>query len=94
MALSRFLAALYTVKEVAKLVEADLDLKRSGRSFENRGRGRIGFDSHSHTTNHEGEKDKEFLISYIKKSHTLEALINRQYRFESELGHRLGVLRE
>lgn len=33
--------------EVAKLVEADLDRKRSGRSFENRGRGRIGFDSHS-----------------------------------------------
>jgi hypothetical protein len=43
--------------EVAKLVEADLDRKISGRSFENRGRGRIGFDSHSPTTNHEGEKD-------------------------------------
>lgn len=47
--------------EVAKLVEADLDRKISGRSFENRGRGRIGFDSHSPTTNHEGEKDGEFI---------------------------------
>ena len=51
--------------EVAKLVEADLDRKISGRSFENRGRGRIGFDSR-YTRCGESDWFNDDQICYLK----------------------------